>query len=93
MRHTVFQLFDGSEKMPYSGCCFLSFRFDDYDDTSQENVMVCKRAVIELGRGGKLLTREIDVRERLCICHIELLCIRLIVRAVGVFFYIYFFAT
>ena len=42
---------------------------------------------------GKLLTREIDVQERLCICHIELLCIRLIVRAVEGFFYIYFFAT
>lgn len=41
---------------------FLLFHFDDYDDTSQENVMVCRLAVIARGGGRKLLTREIDVQ-------------------------------
>lgn len=66
---------------------FLLFHFDDYDDTSQENVMVCRLAVIaqEGGRGvgwGVVLeTAHTGNRcvKRLCVCHIELLCIPLIV--------------
>lgn len=51
---------------------FFLFHFDDYDDTSQGNVMVCRLTVIAQ-QGGlewwrswvgcwKLLTWEIDVR-------------------------------
>lgn len=61
----------------------MLFHFDDYDDTSQESVIVCKLAAIveELLESAHMGN---GLMERLCICvHAALLCIRLIVIAVS----------